>query len=780
MTTDDTERISLDQGNNIILTPKKRTLRDTSIEKKANYVFKRKYKRIYKSKSCSDNKNDSDKYKKNKDQSQTYKTQQVNKRSKRLPRIKVIFSTVNWFLPTDIKEANSLHDKITFFYPNNSPLYRTTNYNIKNNDEDDDWNGELSKKTFANNIMIKYDPKKFLNFNKLLNTSQREYLIETDVEQTGKEADFDLETFVNKNTSFQLDSLELPYKSMYPLKKKNYFHATPLTIPTREDRKLFHELLAQSRGSRFLNSNITMTFLQDSKELLSLKKPYKSSNVKYIYINSHEIKTLYPSPYPENVNRQSIIYICQLCLQYSSNRFQYNRHRLKCLQCNLQRPPGNEIYRDDVISIFEIDGRENKAFAKNLCLLSMLFLKSKTLYYEVEPFIFYVLYEHPKQNNDFVKSSNINRNSNNNNDNDDDDDEMKLVGYFSKEKLNSTNYNLSCILTLPTHRRLGYGFLLMDFSYLLSKREFKHGTPEKPLSDLGLITYRNYWKIKCLETLLYLRDTTKLKSITVDDLSSILGMTPTDIILGLEQLRVLFYSDREDGTRQYAIIVNNWKPLEEMYDKWKAKNPHTLKPEKLLWKPMIFGPSCGVNAINTNLTDPSVETDNNINKSDRPNNDEDIFNKHINLITSFMTDDIDNDYSTIESETLNKLNTTDTCVDYSRNIQEVSWKLCFREPRLHGNTLNKLNNKFRVKKKLSNLEQLERRDDTNNFDEGEEVEEDKDINKVFNNIEDINLDNYDDDNDDDYSEVSEQEEDDFQDVDSDNSVVDEVKSLLDK
>lgn len=115
MTTDDTERISLNQGNNIILTPKKRTLRDTSIEKKANYVFKRKYKRIYKSKSCSDNKNDSDKYKKNKDQSQTYKTQQVNKRSKRLPRIKVIFSTVNWFLPTDIKEANSLHDKITFF-----------------------------------------------------------------------------------------------------------------------------------------------------------------------------------------------------------------------------------------------------------------------------------------------------------------------------------------------------------------------------------------------------------------------------------------------------------------------------------------------------------------------------------------------------------------------------------------------------------------------------------------------------------------------------------------
>ena len=54
-------------------------------------------------------------------------------------------------------------------------------------------------------------------------------------------------------------------------------------------------------------------------------------------------------------------------------------------------PPANEIYRHDGLSVFEVDGNASKMYCQNLCLLAKLFLDHKTLYYDVEPFLFYVL-----------------------------------------------------------------------------------------------------------------------------------------------------------------------------------------------------------------------------------------------------------------------------------------------------------------------------------------------------------------------------------------------------
>ena len=43
------------------------------------------------------------------------------------------------------------------------------------------------------------------------------------------------------------------------------------------------------------------------------------------------------------------------------------------------------------MSIYEIDGTRNKIYCQCLCLLAKLFLDHKTLYFDVEPFLFYVL-----------------------------------------------------------------------------------------------------------------------------------------------------------------------------------------------------------------------------------------------------------------------------------------------------------------------------------------------------------------------------------------------------
>ena len=71
--------------------------------------------------------------------------------------------------------------------------------------------------------------------------------------------------------------------------------------------------------------------------------------------------------------------------------------------------------------------------------------------------------------------------------------------------------NVACILTLPPYQRKGYGKLLIAFSYELSKFEGLTGSPEKPLSDLGKLSYRSYWSWVLLEILRDFRGTLSIK-----------------------------------------------------------------------------------------------------------------------------------------------------------------------------------------------------------------------------------------------------------------------------
>ena len=54
------------------------------------------------------------------------------------------------------------------------------------------------------------------------------------------------------------------------------------------------------------------------------------------------------------------------------------------------------------LSIYEIDGSGNKVYCQCLCLLAKLFLDHKTLYFDVEPFLFYVLTQNTPEVSTFI------------------------------------------------------------------------------------------------------------------------------------------------------------------------------------------------------------------------------------------------------------------------------------------------------------------------------------------------------------------------------------------
>ena len=149
-----------------------------------------------------------------------------------------------------------------------------------------------------------------------------------------------------------------------------------------------------------------------------------------------------------------------------------------------------------------------------------------------------------------------------------------FVGYFSKEKESTSNYNLACILTLPFHQRKGYGKFLIDFSYLLSKREGKIGSPEEPLSDLGFSTYFSYWTQVIIGILTEFSDST----ITIKKISELTSIREIDISRVLEDLNIMRTSNGQH------VIIADKKVLSELYKK--AGQPgHPVRQEKLIWTP---------------------------------------------------------------------------------------------------------------------------------------------------------------------------------------------------
>ncbi|KAJ8248430.1 hypothetical protein GJAV_G00241940 [Gymnothorax javanicus] len=267
-----------------------------------------------------------------------------------------------------------------------------------------------------------------------------------------------------------------------------------------------------------------------------------------IEIGKYEIQTWYSSPYPPEYSRLERLYLCEFCLKYIRSRNILHSHSQKC---GWFHPPANEIYRKDDLSVFEVDGKASKIFCQNLCLLAKLFLDHKTLYYDVDPFLFYILTKNDEKG-------------------------CHLVGYFSKEKLSQQKHNVSCIMILPQYQRQGFGRFLIDFSYLLSRREGQPGSPEKPLSELGRLSYEAYWRSVVLE---YLHRSSET-SVSIRAISRATGLCPHDIAATLQQLNMIQCQDgRLVIVRRDGLIRRHMEELQE--------EPRTceLDPAYLRWTP---------------------------------------------------------------------------------------------------------------------------------------------------------------------------------------------------
>ena len=316
------------------------------------------------------------------------------------------------------------------------------------------------------------------------------------------------------------------------------------------DLKMFRE--AQAKASVDIEQELKglpdvkgeLFYLVDS---MGIETQYYSGT-KLMEMGRNEMVVWYQSPYPEEYTTLPKIFICEFCLKYMKFSSVMRRHASKCVW---KHPPGDEIYRKDKLSVFEVCGKKYKQYCQNLCLIAKSFLDHKTLYYDVEPFLFYVMTTA-------------------------DTDGCHIVGYFSKEKNSYLNYNVSCILTLPPYQRQGYGRLLIDFSYLLSRMEGKIGSPEKPLSDLGLISYRAYWKDIILKYLCTYPD----REISFKAISEEMGIQTYDIVSTLQYLGMIkYWRGKHVILKKEDIIVDY---LDRQRKRMKDKD---ISAEHLKWKP---------------------------------------------------------------------------------------------------------------------------------------------------------------------------------------------------
>ena len=134
-----------------------------------------------------------------------------------------------------------------------------------------------------------------------------------------------------------------------------------------------------------------------------------------------------------------------------------------------------------------------------------------------------------------------------------------------------------------SYQRKGFGKLLIEFSYELSKFEGKSGSPEKPLSDLGLLSYRSFWTHAILSVLLDVQKPSFITEenppqITINEICERTSIKKDDVISTLQKLNLINYYKG-----QYVLTLN--KDLVAKHKKEITKRNLKIDSKALHWTP---------------------------------------------------------------------------------------------------------------------------------------------------------------------------------------------------
>jgi len=114
--------------------------------------------------------------------------------------------------------------------------------------------------------------------------------------------------------------------------------------------------------------------LKEHEELTKVK------NVNKLQFGKYLLETWYFTPLPREIWKQGddiieVLYMCEFCLSFYKTKDELERHQKRD---KIRHPPGDEIYRNGKVSVFEVDGEKSKIWCQNLCYVAKMFLDHKS------------------------------------------------------------------------------------------------------------------------------------------------------------------------------------------------------------------------------------------------------------------------------------------------------------------------------------------------------------------------------------------------------------------